>query len=507
MDPEYYYNTVNDTELDELLAGRPAGVPVAWSRWTIHPPSSPGFTGVIWTRGPHPDDPVHPLAIITRDDDIRRLCGRYAQLRSDLSPLTAWCHLLTPQSFEHLDSLVQRPNLGGMEAAWTGLIVAEATLLAEKPLASIRIQACLATRSFAIARSKALWKNVLLQDITTKFELANRLGRNDGISQKVESRGGKVRSALQAIWHCLTELSFEHVERTSEPRNDVGQVLSALRALRDARLESDPQEARRLALPLLPVLPEAHALEQLADLAPEMRLRAFDNVVDALNKTNPQRDQVRQIGLALIAGYLATVAAGGSPSLTLAENNANRWPEITAWAYLVGGIGERIIWTSSFDGLGRLVARELMRPLRLDEPPACDFALDEAVALIDPKLQNPLVHLKVKQARIATVAILPGVNIPISAADSALQEQPKQQPLERVRVTQNASSKTPESRDIFAALADAIWPHLQPRVEDCIGAPDEEQTSRQSAGGFQTGHRGRRTAGSQSVLPLKDSRR
>src|SRR5690606_30239228 len=139
------------------------------------------------------------------------------------------------------------------------------------------------------------------------------------------------------------------------------------------------------------------------------RLRLFDMLVDRLDRTN-ERDFARRVGLAFLAGYLATIAAGGAPSLALTESSAQRWPEITAWAYVIGGLGERVVWSSGFDGLGRLVARELMRPLRLDEPPMCDVALDEVQVLVDPQLSDPFVHLRLKQARIVSIALLPGVN-------------------------------------------------------------------------------------------------
>jgi len=289
----------------------------------------------------------------------------------------------------------------------------------------------------------------------------------------------------------------------------LGPIAAALRALQKARSNKDPEidpgEALQFAMPLLNSVPEAHVFEQLADLTPEMRLRAFDRLVDCLNKANAERDSLRQNGLALLAGYLATVAAGGAPSLALAENIANRWPEITAWAYLVGGVGERVVWTASFDGLGRLVARELARPLRLDEPPTCDFAFDEGAVLADSKLSDPLVHLRLKQARIATVALFPGVNVSIPVADVGAQEAGKQQPTQTNRLRETVI-RPMGGRDVIAALADAIWPHLRPRVKDCIAEEQEENTPRRNSEEPQ-GNRSRRRSTSQSELPLKDSRR
>jgi hypothetical protein len=501
MDAEYRYTTATDSELDEILTGREAGLAIAWSRWSTHPPTASGFTGVVWSRGTHLDDPVRPLVLVCREDDIRKLCGRYAQLRSDLSPLTAWCHLLTPQLFESIESLTCSSDLQGMEAAWTGLVVAEAMLLADRPLATVGIQTCLATQSFAVARAKGLWNRLSLEKIISRFDSANRLCRSESTNARGESRAAKLRSTLQPIWSSLAGLSAGEM---FPDRAELRPIIDSLRALREARSEKDIQEARRLSMPLLDYAPEARIFGQLYDLTPEMRLRVFDELVDGLNKTNGGRDSLRRNVLAFLAGYLATVAAGGTPSLAIAEAVSHRWPEITAWAYVAGGIGERVVWTSSFDGLGRLVAREIVRPLRLDEPPLCDFAFDEAAVLADPKLSDPLVHLRLKQARIATVALFPGVNVSIPVSDPPAHEIRKP---ETIRTTRRIESSSAVRRadNIMATLADALWPYLRTQVEEVIVSSLEEGSDSE---GLEEGqYRNKRTPSPQSQLPLKDSRK
>ena len=295
-----------------------------------------GTVGVIWQRD-NDDRGIRPLALVVNEDDIRRLCGRYAQLHSDLSPLTAWCHVVTPDYFEPLDSLVRNPDFGGLEAAWTGLIVAEAVLLADMPLSRLRISACLATHSFAIARAQGLWSHVGVENVTRRFDSANRLLKSESIVQRSEGRSAKVRASLQPIWEALIALSSN---RGSYPSSELEPIVSALRGLMRAKSNKDQREIDQLLRPLLDYAPEAEQLEQLNELPPEARLRVFDRLVEGLNRPETSREKVRRNSLALIAGYLATVAAGGSPSLTLAEGQAAKSPEITAWAYITGGLGE-----------------------------------------------------------------------------------------------------------------------------------------------------------------------
>lgn len=494
MEIEYQYAVADEEELDALLSGQEVSGRTRWTRWSKPSRPRPGSVGVVW-HSEDSDRPIRPLVLIVNEDDIRRLCGRYAQLHGDLSPLTAWCHLLTPRFLDPLESLVRMPDLAGLEAAWIGLTVAEAVLLAERPLASIKISACLATQTFAAARANALWSHLTLDDITKRFDNASRLLKSEGLAQRGESRAAKIRVSLRPIWEALIGIAQgRSSHRSGEP------IISALQSLIRARAVKDPGEAAQLMHPLLDYAPEAESFQQLTEITPEGRLRLFDKLVEGLDKPETGREKLRRDALALLAGYLATIAAGGSPSLTLAESHAARWPEITAWAYLTGGLGEKIVWTSSFDGLGRLVARELLRPFRLDEPPTCDFAFDEAAVLADTKLADPLVHLKVKQARLLTVELLPGVNVPIPIGESNPQGVSK--------LDVNRSIRAPEAttRDPIGALVDAMWPHIQMRLDDYLRGILSDQESGRDEESEQR-NRGKRKSGTQPQLPLSSPKK
>src|SRR4051812_47539579 len=120
-DLEVRYTLVAETDLDELLQGKDPGQPLRAG----HPPHiriDTGKTLAILKRGFF-NEPWSPVALVTNENDLRRLCGRYAQLHSDLSPLSAWCHLLTPEFFAALsfssdNELPERvPVFNGMRAA------------------------------------------------------------------------------------------------------------------------------------------------------------------------------------------------------------------------------------------------------------------------------------------------------------------------------------------------------------------------------------------------------
>jgi hypothetical protein len=194
-----------------------------------------------------------------------------------------------------------------------------------------------------------------------------------------------------------------------------------------------------------------------------------------------------------------TTRHGGDHSLALAESNANRWPEITAWAYVVGSVGERVVWTSGFDGLGRLIARELTRPLRLDEPPTCDFSFDEASVLADSKLADPLVHLRIKQSRVAAVALYPGVNMAIPLV-------PAPQDIGKPARGLGTSSGSSFPGNPLAVLSDALWPFLRGRVADLVRSERRSEDATQDSDELQR-NRGRKKPSPYPQLPLSNPKR
>src|ERR1700733_7543929 len=147
----YFFATVDEQQLNDLAAGRPAPYAIPWAgrhqtlllNWRDQ-------LGAIWREV---DGVAQPIVLVCPQDDQRRLFGRFAQVRSDFSPVTSWCHVFAPAQLELVDSLSRDPALNGWEASWSGLAIAEALLLAERSIARIRLPACQATQSFALART------------------------------------------------------------------------------------------------------------------------------------------------------------------------------------------------------------------------------------------------------------------------------------------------------------------------------------------------------------------
>jgi hypothetical protein len=451
---QLFYTLADEAELNEMAAGRATAPGVPWQSRSVHHRYSQGKIGVLWRETRHDNLPVQPLVLISKREENRRLFGRFAQLRSDLSPLTVWCHLITPDQLELFESPVRASDSGDYQAAWVGLIVAEALLLSQRPIAKLKLAACLATQSFAIARAHAIWgAKISHREILEKFDSAQSLFRSG------EHRIVRLRALLEPIWKILAELSAPQYRSENY---QIEQLLQSLRSLYQNRTARDGLESEQFFYPLMHAFDELNGIVDFEATSPEKRLHLFDRVIKAIGEADRDKEPNRRLILSAIAGYVATVAAGGAPSLALAEGVSDRWPDVLAWAYVIGGIGEQVVWSSGFDGLGRLVARELQRPYRLDEPPTCDITLDEAEVLVDPQLADPLVHLKLKQARVVSLALVPGVNIAIPF------NEPSQQRESLPPTKINAGS------DVIEGLAAALWPYLAKRLGEGM-APKEQQ--------------------------------
>ncbi|WP_348596611.1 hypothetical protein [Phyllobacterium sp. SB3] len=437
MNKDFYFVWASDRELNELVTGQLTGNYVPWPSIQLRNKGD-GQIGVLIELGLDEHEHIKPVVLVVPEPAQRRLFGRFASLREELAPLSTWCHIISEQLFDSIDDLHQPASLGGLEAAWSGLAIAESALLAQRPIDKIRVAACFATASFAVARTHALWPRVRVEQTIEKYELANSVARN------VPRATVKLAKDLEPIWGSLIGVPNAYAASDRS-------LSKAILGLLESRL-NDPSSENLVLAENLSRWPERELIVQLNELHPEARVNAFDQVINELRFSNlgTERSNV----LAFVAGYIATIAAGGAPSIGLAEHVSRDFPAVLAWAYVIGGIGEQITWTSSFSGLGRLVSRELLRPLHLNEPPSCDFSIDEAVHLVDKQLSDPLVHLKIKQQRQLSIALFPGVNLTVPLSEQ-----------NEVSSGQQTTAMRPEQKvGDFAALVNVLWPSILDKI-------------------------------------------
>jgi hypothetical protein len=437
-----------EADLDKLLEGNPSGPSFAWPTVGARPSFTKSDFVVLCKQLPFSSGKVKPVAIGVRQGQEARLYARYSQTRGDLSPLSSWLHVFPIAELAQMHTSSVEASLGGYEASWAGLVIAEAAILSGRSASQLKMVPCLATPSFAVARVSALWPSANVEEVVQSYDkLQSEVRGNHEV-------GRNHRSALEPIWQILRALSGLRASLSKEQ----DAIVSAIQSIsRSRNLGVDEVDAIREGLWLVP---ESAMLDKIETRSAEDRLRIFDQLVKTI-LGDPNSNE-RRLSLSFLAAFVSTMAAGGSSSLSLAEEVSDPIPEILAFAYVLAGSGEHASWSGAFDGLGRLVSREITRTFSLEEGPSCDFLSSEALVLVDRELKDRLVYLKLKQTRVATAAIMPGVNIQLPFAEAL--EQPRNReapPQPRVVV------------DPLAALADALMPYLL----DTLAANQQPRTT------------------------------
>jgi hypothetical protein len=92
------------------------------------------------------------------DDDREEFFNWLFSYQRDLSPISSWCHVLSQRDIERAFSEVPlRTDLNGFEAAWAGAIIAEAMISSRRSYEAVSLSVCLATDTFAVARTASLY--------------------------------------------------------------------------------------------------------------------------------------------------------------------------------------------------------------------------------------------------------------------------------------------------------------------------------------------------------------
>jgi len=426
----------SEQEMNKVISGE---IPYDISPWNLSSRYHHEDRIGVVLNIPHGETELaRPIALVLGKENERRTFARFATLREDYAPLSAWTHIIPRSLFEKLDDVDVKPSLNGFETGWIGLIVAEALLLSNRPINSLRLPACFSTLSYALGRAQAIWPRVNYEEVTQRYVTAVGLVRSAGFHAELAKQ-------LEPVWFALINARDALPVRG----NPVSSALIAAQSYRG----DDPRAVAEAIKYAMIDWPDVQILDEFTSLHPEARLQMFDHVIDELRiaKSKERRDV-----LSFLAGYMASSAAGGSPSLKLAEDISSKYPAVLAWAYVLIGIGLKNSWSSAFAGLGRHIWRELARPFHLAEPPTCDFALDEAVSVYDKQLSDPLVHLKIKQ-RNFSIGLLPGVNISLNSVEAPA-----------AGTTSSHTTRSDNRRDL-SQLADDLWPFLVSRLRTETG--------------------------------------
>ncbi|MBN8937927.1 MAG: hypothetical protein J0H01_00475 [Rhizobiales bacterium] len=396
---------------------------------------------VVWL-----DLSIQPSAIVVADSAREELFSWLATFHSDLTPISSWCQILS------LDDIMLPlsnggivPKLFGLEAAWASATLAEAMSLSGRPYDNLSLSVLLATETFAIGRTAGLYGTKAVSVVGERLDRVRRQLRSSSIDR--DTTGNLVREVLLGLM-------------PDAPRGASGNA-RVLRAICERFLgDRLPDEGRFLTgddlEELLSIVPVLRPLIELEAMPAEERVR----FLRYLQSRMPPRATTEWPLFAFGAGYVISRIGSAERDLRLADSFDEGKSAILSWAMVAGSLGATTYWTDAFGGLGRFVARELIRPLHLLDPPTCDISYDE-VRLFDEK--NSRLRLRSANRNAVAVSMLPGVTMHFGVGEP---DRSAPRPAETARDPQlDLGGVSNLSDDQIEALAGRLAPHLRRHLE------------------------------------------
>jgi hypothetical protein len=434
-DTQFFYLAVPRAELADALRGDLRNRAASMQGRTL-PRISNKEVIVFWTLNSR-----RPCIIAVSDSDRDELYNWATTFQRDLSPLTSWCHVLSARETEKLTTTTRlEADLSGTEAAWAGAAVAEAMVLSRRSYETISLPSCLATETFAVARTAALYGvRGIFSDTTERLaRVRDRLKRSE--------RAPAPHAATPILLRLLPDAP-PVATRAQEL------LVSSCKMLQSSSQtsQSTSQFIFRAFGSLLPVL---IPLETLDEISAEQRVKLLRDM--PLWIANCKSEDERQI-MTFAAGYIISRVGGAERDLRLAEGFGSWHPHVLTWAAVIGGLGATTYWSDAFGGIGRLVARELSRSLDLTDPPTADISADEF--LVINGLESGPTKLRTALRQVATISVRPGVVVQLSISDDDRSGRPE----EAARIPPPSVSLVRERQESrhLETLAEQLFPYIR----------------------------------------------
>jgi hypothetical protein len=431
---DLHYALVPRSELANALRGdrQRGGVP---AKGRVLPRLSQKDALVFWER-----DSYRPCIVAVDDADRDELFNWATTFHRDLSPITSWCHVLSIREVERLsESTRLEAKLFGIEAAWAGAAIAEAMILSRRSYETISLPSCLATDTFAIARSAALYGS------KSVYESQERLTRvRDRLKRGSEPRPTQVPISV------LLRLLPDALPTTTSVQQTLIAACRTLLTAEDTKREVSSAIFRELASKVA----RLSNLENLDEVSAEQRVKLLRDIPAWISASKD--DEEREL-LCFSAGYIISRIGGAERDLRLAESFDSRYPNVLTWAAVIGGLGVTTYWSDAFGGIGRLVARELSRSLDLIDPPSADIAADEF--LVVNALESGAARLRTALRQVATISLRTGVVVQFGITEEDRRPEESARTIPPPNVTQLRERQ--DARH-FENLATQLFPYMLP---------------------------------------------
>ena len=319
------------------------------------------------------------------------------------TPLSQWCRVISEKELARVQLLEISPKYGGLAPAWAGAVIGEALLNVGigGGLSQLSVTALQSCASFVAARAFGLWGSGGNLSVSMKqYDAArNILGIASRNSNRLE---------YENIWAVLELLSNKkmtqyqksivhlHIELIIKSCEDIGKTGFVSRPIIS-------EITRKLGW--------TEKFIEFEENGAEQRIVLFDKAVECLFRSISEiRQDSRVLGEFMVAYFAARIGGSASAHMPLLEKLIDHHPMVMLWYGVVSALYRSEIWGTEFGGLGRLALKELAFPLRFDDPPRCDIAFDELVALVEPSTRARSLGFRGATHKALNVEVALGVN-------------------------------------------------------------------------------------------------
>ena len=346
-------------------------------------------------------DAFRPRLIVTSSSSSRDTLAWISTYHPDLSPVSQWCHVVSSDLLSKTDSLQVSPRFGGLEAAWAGATIGEIVARRGTSLSDISMVWCMSAATLAYARASCLWPEITT--IESFIDLTNEARSLLRAEPRRELVG------LSSVWRILTVL-----------QNPASKMRGRLSGAQKAILEAckDVHESGSISAPSADLMKDycTNAVEvaQVDELNAEDRVRLIDSLLPVVSDLEKKKDSDGLEILSFLVGYAVGRVGAGESNLSLLTPFNEKLPIASVWCPCIPGLYRPIPWGSALDGLGRLVTRQLSKPLYLTDQPETDISIDELRVKVNPRVVFRKLPFRPSSNRVAVVDLLPGVGLAVN---------------------------------------------------------------------------------------------
>jgi len=394
-----WFTKSNRKKLLDILTGNGISTLTDYVYSDIFPtiPISQDDFYLIWENDPQELRRL-PIIIIVADGQLRDFLAWVITYFQNYRPFTAYFRVVEFTTILSLNNWFSPPALGRLETACVGLIISETNLLSslrDKPLQITPLN-CMGTISYILSRALALGANLQHIDyICEQWSVIRRLTEQP--YRKIETE------SVKTIFKILLSIGSNNLNNKQfDSKHETSAIITSacLEIMNEGRVSNSTWRNLTKDVGFL------HDAHEAMESAREDRVRYFERLLTDNSKFKFSNSSLLH---EFIFGYLGSLIGPGTLTYTeLVFRHAASFPTILLWYGLCAGLQKKNELLSSYNVLGRRIARELLRYESLLRPPDSDIAFSELQVLFegDVKVKDFLTYTSTR----VIIEILPCIS-------------------------------------------------------------------------------------------------